>query len=159
MQTTTEVAMPRQARFAVVSGLLSLGLLLAGCASAPIETDPVFIPVPVVVPVLVETVPVHRLPHRPPVVSGPLVCGAGQQACRGGHGERCYTPSAGERCTDGVVCTAGQNACLGPWGASCYTPSRGESCQSGTVCGVGQQVCARGRTAQCYTPSRGETCR
>lgn len=155
MKSTTDAAMPRQARLAVMSWLLFLGLLLAGCASAPVEIYPVFVPVPAPV----EMEPVHRLPHRPPVVSGPLVCSAGQQACRGGHGERCYKPSAGERCTDGMVCTAGQNACLGPWGASCYTPSRGESCQSGIVCGVGQQVCARGRTAQCYTPSRGETCR
>jgi hypothetical protein len=106
----------------VWSCLLSLGVLLAGCAAAPGE------PYPLVILVPVESAPAHPLPHRPPIGTDALVCGVGQQACRGAYGARCYTPGKGERCTEGMVCPAGQQACVRGRTAQCYTPSRGESC-------------------------------
>lgn len=108
---------------AVWACLLSLTALLAGCAAAPGE------PYPLVILVPVEPAPPHPLPHRPPVGTDALVCGVGQQACRGAYGARCYTPGKGERCTEGMVCPAGQQACVRGLTARCYTPSRGESCQ------------------------------
>jgi hypothetical protein len=88
----------------------------------------------------------------------PLICSAGQLACRGPHSSACFTPSRGAFCSQGQVCNIGQSACVGAVGQGCYQPSRGEICVQGLVCQAGQSACVRGREGRCYTPSRGESC-
>src|SRR5215831_13677575 len=78
------------------------------------------------------------------------VCTAPAVAC----GDRCFRPSAGESCSNGIVCGPGASAC----GRSCFVPSLGQTCDRGFVCGAGQQVCVSGGRAVCYSPSKGESC-
>jgi len=105
-----------------------------------------------------DTGKVHRHQPQRSQQATPLVCGPGQQACRGPFGAQCYSPAAGQACTRGVVCPIGTQACLGRFGASCYSPAAGQACTAGIVCGIGQQACVRPGGAVCYSPAAGERC-